>query len=184
MGNQLISSVKTVIKPIEHYLSEVPNIKLKSSLGQTQFLKVAHCIHGSEGEVVVKVLSHEDPSLLLESYREELIAFANLTSNNSSISTFRIIEIRSNFAYIVRQYVRFSLYDRLSTRPFLVDIEKCWIIYQIFRCMAWCHEREIYHGDIKLENILVTSNLWVMLTDFATYKPINLPEVCLFVYES
>ncbi|KAI2805289.1 phosphoinositide-3-kinase, regulatory subunit 4 [Blomia tropicalis] len=178
MGNQLVSSVKTssVIRSIEYYLSEVPDIKLKSSLGQTQFLKVALCFRENEGEVVVKVLSHEDPSLLLDSHRKELIEFANITRSNSSIASFRIVEIRPNFAYIVRQYVRFSLYDRLSTRPFMTDIEKCWIVYQILRCLAWCHERKLYHGDIKLENILVTSNMWVIMTDFATYKPVNLPE--------
>lgn len=178
MGNQLVSSVKTVIKPIDYYLAEMSNeMKLKQSLGQTQFLKVALCLCGSEGDVVVKVLSHEDPSLLLEPYKEEILAFDRATASHPSIASFRIVEIRPNFAYMVRQFVRFSLYDRLSTRPFLTDIEKCWIVYQILRCMDWCHQRGIVHGDIKLENILVTSNLWVILTDFATYKPVSLPEV-------
>ena len=31
------------------------------------------------------------------------------------------------------------------------------------------------HGDIKSENILVTSSLWVYLTDFAPFKPVELP---------
>ena len=177
MGNQLVSSVKTVIKPIDHYLSEVPEFKYRQSLGQTQFLKVALCYH-SEGDVVVKVLSHEDPSLLLEQYKRELISFAKLTATNISIASFRVAEIRSNFAYIARQFVRFSLYDRISTRPFLTHLEKCWIVYQLLRCIAWCHERHIHHGDIKLENIMVTSYLWVVVTDFATYKPVTLPEVC------
>lgn len=31
------------------------------------------------------------------------------------------------------------------------------------------------HGDIKAENVMVTSWNWVLLTDFATYKPTYLP---------
>jgi phosphoinositide-3-kinase, regulatory subunit 4 len=35
--------------------------------------------------------------------------------------------------------------------------------------------RKISHGDIKSENILVTSWNWVYLSDFAPYKPVYLP---------
>lgn len=43
--------------------------------------------------------------------------------------------------------------------------------------MRDCHARNIYHGDIKTENVLVTSWNWLYLTDFsASYKPAYLPE--------
>ena len=35
--------------------------------------------------------------------------------------------------------------------------------------------RKVSHGDIKSENILVTSWNWIYLTDFASYKPTYLP---------
>lgn len=38
---------------------------------------------------------------------------------------------------------------------------------------------QVYHGDIKTENVLVTSWNWVYLVDFASYKPTYLPEVYL-----
>src|SRR5258708_2966229 len=38
------------------------------------------------------------------------------------------------------------------------------------------HSRQVAHGDIKSENILVTSWNWVYITDFASYKPVYLPE--------
>lgn len=42
--------------------------------------------------------------------------------------------------------------------------------------LQWCHGQRICHGDIKLENILITSNLWVLITDFAPFKPTTLPD--------
>jgi len=40
-----------------------------------------------------------------------------------------------------------------------------------------CHARGIYHGDIKTENVLVTSWNWLYLADFSSsYKPVYLPE--------
>jgi len=35
---------------------------------------------------------------------------------------------------------------------------------------------KVSHGDIRSENILVTSWNWVYITDFASYKPVYLPE--------
>lgn len=35
---------------------------------------------------------------------------------------------------------------------------------------------QVCHGDIKLENILITSWNWVLLADFASFKPTYLPE--------
>lgn len=35
---------------------------------------------------------------------------------------------------------------------------------------------QICHGDIKSENVLITSWNWVLLTDFAHFKPAHLPE--------
>lgn len=33
------------------------------------------------------------------------------------------------------------------------------------------------HGDIKAENVMITSWNWLLLTDFASFKPTYLPEV-------
>lgn len=36
---------------------------------------------------------------------------------------------------------------------------------------------QVYHGDIKSENVMITSWNWVLLTDFASFKPTYIPEV-------
>lgn len=64
-----------------------------------------------------------------------------------------------------------------STRPFLEDIEKKWLAYQLLCALRDCHARNVYHGDIKTENVLVTSWNWLYLTDFSSsFKKTYLPE--------
>lgn len=64
----------------------------------------------------------------------------------------------------------------MSTRPFLTTIEKKWITFQVLCALHQCHKQKICHGDIKLENILITSWNWILLSDFASFKPTYLPE--------
>ena len=64
-----------------------------------------------------------------------------------------------------------------STRPFLEDIEKKWLAYQLLCAVRDSHARNLFHGDIKTENIIVTSWNWLYLTDFSsTFKKTYLPE--------
>ncbi|KAI9660226.1 MAG: Serine/threonine-protein kinase [Alyxoria varia] len=74
------------------------------------------------------------------------------------------------FEKYVRQIMR-------STRPFLEDIEKRWLAFQLLNAVKDCHSQNLFHGDIKSENVLVTSWNWLFLSDFsASYKPSHLPE--------
>lgn len=63
-----------------------------------------------------------------------------------------------------------------STRPFLEDIEKRWIAFQLLCGLRDCHSQGLHHGDIKSENVLVTTWGWAYLSDFAHFKPTYLPE--------
>lgn len=49
----------------------------------------------------------------------------------------------------MREYVKHSLYDRVSTRPFLTSLEKKWITFQVLCALHQCHKQKICHGDIK-----------------------------------
>lgn len=88
----------------------------------------------------------------------------------------RILETESS-GYLVRQFLHSSLYDRMSTRPFLEEVEKKWLAFQLLCALRDCHARNVYHGDIKTENILVTSWNWLFLSDFSSsFKKTYLPE--------
>ena len=78
--------------------------------------------------------------------------------------------------YMIRQNFLSSLSDRLVTRPFLTEIEKSWIMYQVLSALTRMHSVGICHGDLKTENVMITSWNWVMITDFASFKPVRIPD--------
>ncbi|KAH9261229.1 hypothetical protein BASA81_000933 [Batrachochytrium salamandrivorans] len=80
-------------------------------------------------------------------------------------------EDASSPTFLIRQYLFANLKDRLATRPFLGEAEKLWIAYSLLCAVQQLHSCGICHGDIKTENVLLTSWGWTVLTDMAPYKP-------------
>lgn len=68
--------------------------------------------------------------------------------------------------------------------PYLTNIEKKWISFQIIYALTQIHNKGQCHGDIKLENILMNSCESVFLCDIAPYKPayIQQDDVGSFTY--
>ncbi|KAL8720176.1 MAG: hypothetical protein Q9225_002906 [Loekoesia sp. 1 TL-2023] len=155
---------------------ELSDLSYEKSLGQARLMKSIRARHHN-GLVVVKLVMKPYPQLDLGKYvraiRHERDA---LTDVPNALGYQRIFETTTN-GYLVRQYIYSSLYDRISTRPFLEDIEKKWLAFQLLCAIRDCHARNVYHGDIKTENVLVTSWNWLYLTDFSScYKKTRLPE--------
>ncbi|XP_077847567.1 phosphoinositide 3-kinase regulatory subunit 4 isoform X2 [Macaca mulatta] len=177
MGNQLAGIAPSQILSVESYFSDIHDFEYDKSLGSTRFFKVARAKH-REGLVVVKVFAIQDPTLPLTSYKQELEELKiRLNSAQNCLPFQKASEKASEkAAMLFRQYVRDNLYDRISTRPFLNNIEKRWIAFQILTAVDQAHKSGVRHGDIKTENVMVTSWNWVLLTDFASFKPTYLPE--------
>lgn len=144
-------------------------------MGSTRFLKVARA-DSQEGLIVVKVFAIHDPSLPLSPYKDRLDEIRIKLSSAVNCLPFQKIVVMEKAGLIMREYVKYSLYDRISTRPFLTNIEKRWITFQVLYALYQAHKVGVCHGDIKLENITVTSWNWVLLVDFASFKPTFLPE--------
>jgi len=58
---------------------------------------------------------------------------------------------------ILRQYYSFNLKERMTSMPYLSEIEKMWIAFQMVYSVSQIHKIGICHGDIKIENFLLTS---------------------------
>nr|AWV66674.1 phosphoinositide 3-kinase regulatory subunit 4 [Brachionus koreanus] len=130
--------------------------------------------------VVVKIFPKYDLSVKLDSYSFRVREIQNVINtrykNSTNCFPFSEILITDQAAYLFRQYIKYNLYDRLSTRPFLTNVEKKWIAFQLLCAVNDIHSLQIVHGDIKIENVMVNSFLWTSLTDFASYKPVYLSK--------
>lgn len=176
MGNQLAGIAPSQIYPVDYYLSQIKELQYEASMGSTRFMKVARA-RAADGTVVVKVFVLHDPALCVRDQQRRCRQLLQLLAPLPHCLPYsRATVIADKFAILVRQHIRYGLYDRLSTRPFLSDHEKRWLSYQLLVCLAECHARRVCHGDLKLENLLVTSSLWLTVADWASYKPAFLAE--------
>ena len=67
----------------------------------------------------------------------------------------------------------------MHTRPFMGEVERKWIVFQLLCCIEHYQKNSVQHGDIKIDNVMLTSWMWVYLCDHCPYKPTYLPIVCL-----
>ncbi|MCJ1311836.1 Serine/threonine-protein kinase [Agyrium rufum] len=155
---------------------ELSDLSHEKSLGSARFMKCIRARH-RHGLVVVKVVMKPTADFDFQPYVKEIRRERRVLSEIPNALGYQRIVKTDTFGYLVRQYHYSSLYDRMSTRPFLEEIEKKWLAFQLLCAVRDCHSRNLYHGDIKTENILVTSWNWLYLTDFSSsFKKTYLPE--------
>lgn len=176
MGSALSTVAPRPTVPIDAYIAELGDLTYTTDLGQGgRFLKSVRAAH-RDSETVVKVLIKPPAGVNLAETKQQLTELKQaLKDNLNAISYSRIVET-DRAGYLVRQYIKHNLYDRISNRPFLEPIEKKWLVFQLLICLKNVHARNFCHGDIKSENVLVTSWKWIYLVDWAPYKPVSLPE--------
>eukprot|EP00842_Homolaphlyctis_polyrhiza_P006602 jgi/Hompol1/6943/HPOL_000975-RA len=176
MGNLVSSAApRTALAGIDGCIAELPNITYDRSLGSSRFLKTVRCSH-PDGPVVVKLFIKPEPGLSLKRYIKELMVERDLLQGIPNILVNHQIAESERAGFMVRQYIASNLYDRLSNRPFLTSFEKKWLSFQLLVAVVEAHSRQICHGDIKTENIFVTTWNWAYLADFSAYKPTFIPE--------
>ncbi|WFC96835.1 non-specific serine/threonine protein kinase [Malassezia brasiliensis] len=150
-------------------------LQYESSMGSSRFLRATRVRHPL-GPLVVKTFIKPDASMRLRRFVRRLKLEREALSDVPNVLTYQEVIETEEAGYLVRQWLMCSLYDRISTRPFLAPCEKLWISYQLLYAMSASSERHVAHGDLKCENVLVTSSLSVYITDFASsFKPTYLP---------
>ncbi|KAH3677232.1 hypothetical protein WICMUC_001813 [Wickerhamomyces mucosus] len=160
---------------VSAYIDVLDQIQYNKPLASSRFLKTIKA-QDSDGSIVVKIFIKPNDNYELNNWFKILQEQkTKLNGIPNALPYFKIIETE-RAGYLIRQFIKTNAYDRISTRPFLKDIEKKWIVFQLLNTVMECHNIDVIHGDIKSENILVNSWNWLLLSDFAPFKPAYLPE--------
>ncbi|KAI1809484.1 hypothetical protein GGS20DRAFT_297020 [Poronia punctata] len=157
-------------------IPELSDLVHERAIGNARFMKSIRA-RQRDGVALVKVTVKPYSDCPLKEYGEKILEERDKLRHVPNALGFDFAFETQTTAYLLRQFVYSSLYDRMSTRPFLEDIEKKWLAFQLLCALRDCHSRDVYHGDIKTENVMVTSWNWLYLTDFTgSFKPTKLPD--------
>lgn len=163
-------------------LTEYSSLVFQEALGSYKLFKVMQCVHEREGLVVVKVfISREGaPETVLKDVQQRIYQVKEAFGANwwlhPHVVPYQGMEITSRSAILMRQHFARNLHDRMYTRPFLSVLAKKWIAFQVICSVAQAHSVGVAHGDLKTENVFISSWNHVVLSDFAMFKPLLLPE--------
>ncbi|KAJ6246698.1 phosphoinositide 3-kinase regulatory subunit 4 [Anaeramoeba flamelloides] len=172
MGNHLLTNSNLYFNDLEFR-----GFTLMKMMQSGRFLKNLQMMKDEFGIVVVKVFTKHDENLSLKPFQIELEriyqAFQNIKFLN--VLPFQQYFETKKAGYLIRPYLYTNLADKLKQKPFLQPIEKKFLVYQLLHGVNQLHSHNLYHGDLKSENIVLTSFLWIFITDLATYKPKYIP---------
>lgn len=129
----------------------------RCSMGSSRFIKTIRARH-RQGPLVVKVFVKPDVSLSLKQiYRRIKSTYSGLVCARTHDGTDecdalidcpnvlayqRAIETERT-GYLLRQWIASTLYDRISTRPFLTPMEKKWIAFQLLNALKSIRDKNV-----------------------------------------
>ncbi|CAI2161442.1 16883_t:CDS:10 [Funneliformis geosporum] len=167
MGNNISSTTASIATAgIDSYVSELVDIQYERSLSSARFMKTIRGRH-KEGAVVVKIFIKPEPGLSLSNIAKALQEEKDALSEVPNAFAYQRILETEKAGYLIRQFF----------------FKKKWITYQILCGVHDAHTRGIYHGDIKTENVLVTSWNWDNPADFSFFFDTSSRRTCYLAPE-
>ncbi|CAR23695.1 ubiquitin-binding serine/threonine protein kinase VPS15 [Lachancea thermotolerans CBS 6340] len=177
MGAQLSLIAHTAPSiAISSYVDVLDDIHYLSQLNSSRFLKTCKALDPN-GEILIKVFIKPTDEYSLTELSRQLTKESLVLAPLPNVLNYSKIVESDRAGYLIRQHLKSSAYDKLSSRPSLEPIELKFIIFQLLRSLDDIHSRGVCHGDLKLENLMLTSWNWLVVTDFSSLlKPTYLPD--------
>ncbi|SCU92281.1 LAMI_0E09604g1_1 [Lachancea mirantina] len=161
---------------ISSYVDVLEEVHYVSQLNSSRFLKTCKALD-PHGEVIIKVFIKPTDDYNLEQVVRSVQTQTSKLADIPCVLNYGKILETDRAGYLIRQHLRRNLYDRLSSRPFLELIELKFMVFQFLQALKAIHSVDVVHGDLKTENLMLTSWNWLVLTDFSSFlKPTYLPE--------
>uniref|UniRef100_A0A0G4IDN7 non-specific serine/threonine protein kinase n=1 Tax=Chromera velia CCMP2878 TaxID=1169474 RepID=A0A0G4IDN7_9ALVE len=170
-------------------LSDIISYRLIAS---NKLFKVFECLHCTHGPVLVKLFflpekttstgqeprMSDDVMTRVKQIRIEIFKAKWKFSlpAHPNVLSYQDCRLTDQCVVLLRPFCATNLAERVLTRPFLTDSQICWTIFQLVLALCQIHGMGQPHGDIRPENVLLSSTGHLFLSDLAAQKPVFLPE--------
>eukprot|EP00056_Hartaetosiga_gracilis_P005257 m.82848 g.82848 ORF g.82848 m.82848 type:complete len:473 (-) comp12104_c0_seq1:288-1706(-) len=141
---------------------------VKETIGVGGYSKVKLALNMSTQEkVAIKIITKKDapPGFLTKFLPREVQALSKI--HHPHITNIHEMIETSHFIFIVMQYAAGGdLLDFINKRGALSEDHARKLFHQIMSAVEHCHVNNVYHRDLKCENILLDDKGNILVTDF------------------
>lgn len=125
-------------------------------LGQGAFGQVRKATNKASGDVravkMIDKLAMDEVERVRLKYEIDILK--NLTHPNI-VRLYEVYESKSSIYLVTELCDGRELFDEISDRDKLREIEAAHVLKQLLQAIAYCHGQQIAHRDLKPENILI-----------------------------
>ncbi|KAG7275907.1 hypothetical protein CRUP_011357 [Coryphaenoides rupestris] len=137
------------------------------TLGKGNFAVVKLARHKvTKTQVAIKIIDKTrlNPSDLEKIYRE--VQIMKLLNHPHIIKLYQVMETK-DMLYIVTEYAKNGeMFEHLTSSGRMSEDEARKKFWQILTAVDYCHRHHIVHRDLKMENLLLDTNMNIKLADF------------------
>ncbi|XP_078318714.1 testis-specific serine/threonine-protein kinase 1-like [Crassostrea virginica] len=143
-------------------------LKLKETIASCEFskIKVAH-LRKENIDVAVKIIKkHKLQQDVLKKFVPREISILQQIQHPGIVDLFAVYESPGCFYLVMEFLPRGNLLDFVNHLGHLMESDARRLFHQLLDIVAYLHEKNVCHRDIKLENLMLDSCFNLKLTDF------------------
>ncbi|CEP07484.1 hypothetical protein [Parasitella parasitica] len=146
---------------------------LLQTLGEGEFAKVKAGVHvQTNQEVAIKLMRKDHIKMAsLETKLEREISVLKQPQHQSVdhpyiVKLFEVLTIKNYIGIVLQRAAGGELFDYILKHHFLQETEAKRLFAQLISGVDYMHQKHIVHRDLKLENLLLSKDRDIIITDF------------------
>ncbi|XP_022972049.1 CBL-interacting serine/threonine-protein kinase 1-like isoform X1 [Cucurbita maxima] len=155
----------------------VGKYELGKTLGEGNFGKVKLAVDLRSGRrYAVKIL--DKTKILHLNFSDQIkreISTLKLLRHPNVVRLYEVLASKTKIYMVMECVTGGELFDRIESKGKLDEAEGRRLFQQLFDGLSYCHDKGVYHRDLKLENVLVDDKGNIKISDFGLSA---LPQNC------
>ncbi|XVF28108.1 hypothetical protein REPUB_Repub15cG0000700 [Reevesia pubescens] len=168
MGSKRTIEGEEKKKKTKKGILELGNYELGKTLGEGNFAKVKLANNLHSGLVfAVKIL---DKSKLIQlnitNQIKREIATLKLLKHPNVVRLHEVLASKTKIYMVLEYATGGELFDRIASKGKLSEAEGRKFFQQLIDGVSYCHDKGVFHRDLKLENVLIDAKGNIKISDF------------------